>query len=135
MAKAVKYPDPYTPEDIEVLRVWSAYKWGQKFLPDAALPSFIELHEKYKNEGKKKKYVSWDRAFQNFIRWTSPSGQYHNARQWEKWLQAAKRLEFGPRTRPPERYDPRGPQPTKPQERSLSEVGVQALRKLRQMTN
>ena len=105
MANPEKYDSKrplVTPELVD----WAARKYGRAGLPQAAEADFRAYHEDQINQGKSKKYLNWTRAFQNYIRWTSPAGQYYNARQWERWLETAKQIEYGVRRRKPRPYHP-----------------------------
>lgn len=104
--KPEKY-DPKRPLVTPALMDWAARKYGKPGLPQAAEGDFRAYHEDQINQGKPKKYVNWVKAFQNFIMWTSPAGKYYNGRQWERWLELAKRLEHGTRRRKPVPYHPR----------------------------
>jgi len=121
-----KLPDSYTVTDTH--RAYCLGRWGFGELADIIFPVFRDHHK-----SKGTKYADWDRAFQNWIRWSAPGGRFHNTHEWDRLLVAAKNRIYGDRKRKTPGYDPRGPQPAKPAERSSKEVARAAIAKIRSL--
>lgn len=116
------------PSDVTVsnaLREWSQKQWGCPFLPDVFLSEFKEHHE-----ASGKTFASAEKAFQNWIRWSSPSGRFYSAQGWESKLAKAKTIQLSRRIAQTPAYDPRGPQEPR-NERSAADVARMAIANMR----
>jgi len=78
-----KLPDSFTPQTH--VYEWSLNKYGYYDLPDFFLSDFRSHHA-----AKGSKYSDWQRALMNWITWSSPAGQYHNAKIWEAAIEKCK---------------------------------------------
>lgn len=115
------------PQDFEVTddhRRYCSDHWGHPKLADALLLEFIATFTE--NE---RPHKNWDSTFKNYIRRESPGGKFYNADYWERMINKAKQLEGMDRKRT-HRYDPQERSEPK-QERSISELGMDYLDKLR----
>jgi hypothetical protein len=98
------------PENFQVtdeLRAWSKSKYGYYSLPQVFLQEFIDHHA-----AKGERCKNWERAFQNWINWSSPTGRFYNARIWEEKIERAKKLEYGNRQKAKPAYHPNQLEPT-----------------------
>jgi len=78
-----KLPDNFTPQTH--VYEWALRKFGYYDLPDFFLSDFRSHHA-----AKGTKYSDWQRALMNWVTWSSPSGQYYNAKVWESALEKCK---------------------------------------------
>ena len=68
-------------------RQWALRKGWPEFLPDTFVSEFSGHHE-----AKGTKMADWDRAFQNWMTWSSPAGRFYHASDWERHIGQAAQL-------------------------------------------
>ena len=118
------------PNDFKVTDAHRRYcteQWNYPYLADVFLDDFIECFEL-----NGRKHVDWDRTFKNYIRNSSPSGQFYKPHYWQTKMEAARRMERPDRKRET-RYDPQErprPEPI----RTVSDFGMEFLRNYRKQT-
>lgn len=86
MSQKTRIPQAFTVTDSH--REWASKKHGAMHLPDVFLSTFKDHFE-----AKGTQWEDWDRAFQNWINRSSPSGQMYNSEYWARQLYAARALE------------------------------------------
>ena len=98
-------PKTSLPENFKVTddhRRYCTDHWNYPYLADVFLDDFIECFEL-----NGRKHVDWDRTFKNYIRNSSPSGQFYKPHYWQTKMEAARRLEYKEREKAAQPYHPR----------------------------
>jgi len=111
----------------EAHRIYCEKTFGLPYLADALLSAFKDVFDEELG-GNGTKHKNWNLTLYKFLRNTAPGGRFYNAVYWEEKRNAAKRLQFGDRTRRTPQYDPRGAQPEKPAEKHVVDAAMSKLR-------
>lgn len=115
-------PSDYTVTDS--IREWSELKYGTPFLPDVYREDWVDAAI-----ARGSTYADCERALMNWVRWSSPSGKFYRAQDWEQKLKAAKRMGQPARSVKPAQYTPNGP--TEPMPEHARVAGRAALAALK----
>lgn len=119
---ACKLPDGFTVSDR--VKEWSYKKYGYYDLPSQFISDFRGHFA-----AKGTKYEDWDRAFMNWIDWSSPAGRFYNADVWENALNKCKAIMNAEKPKV-QVFEIKKPPPA----RNL-EHGMQALKQLKEIIN
>lgn len=88
-------PNDYTITDS--IREWASERYGLPHLPDVFIQDWQDAAA-----ARGSTYADCERALQNWIRWSGPSGRFYNSADWERKLKAAKKMHGGVRlSKPP----------------------------------
>ncbi len=69
-------------------REWASRKHAAMHLPDVFIGEFKDHHA-----AKGTTMLDWDKAFTNWINWSSPAGRFYNDMDWAKRIKAARAME------------------------------------------